>query len=158
METAIQRKVRYRGNLKKHLKCMNYLSLRPITESDLTNVEDTDRLFNEIKSLNFEKKKKIYLNQSDTVFNQIRLALRDSENESFYVITEHSFDSGILKLSSFNDFNWQFNFETLNFYHVSLLLYNFSNEITFWEADEDSENKIEVEIFGEDWTTILSKL
>lgn len=145
-ETILQRKIRYRGCLPKHLTQMNYLCLDKIGENDLWSINKTDMLFKELKKISFEHQA-IYYCKDFTVYEHIKLL----KNGPILVLCEHSFDSGILQIDSLDKFNWKFNFQTLDFYRVSLLMKDFTNQITFWERDEDN---FEIEIFGEIWSKI----
>ncbi len=144
MESLVQRKIRCRSNMVEHLKQMNYLSNIPIHEDDLLSIEKTDFIFKEYKENNF-RSSKILFEFDSSIIRKIKDELLEFDF-SFYLISEFSFDSGLLFIETVNQFNSAFDFFNLGFYRVSLLETNLENEITFWEEDN---NELEIEIKGD---------
>ena len=155
MESTRQRRIRCKANIQKHLKQMNYLCTTSVEENTLLSIEKTDEIFEEYKVLfKIKKAKKTVFKNKENIIEKIigKLLLFDCE---CYIISEFSFDSGLLIIPSLNFFNSSFNFDTLDFDRVTLLSTNFSNKITFWEESDDI---IEIEITGHEWIDALKDL
>ena len=98
------------------------------------------------------KKSKIFERNNIQIIDIIK-QISNFDCECF-LISEFSFDSGLLILPSIQFFNSSFNFQDLDFYRVTLVCTNFSNAITFWEVEE-SESSVQVEIVGTEWFDLL---
>lgn len=151
METNIQRKIRAKANMKEHLFQMSYLSGNNVVEEDLLDLETTDAIFKEYQQKSSPSNYYLIpqnVNLIGMIIDKLILS-----NAKCYLICEFSFDAGLL-IISINQFNCHFNFNHLNFYRVTIADVNLSDEIIFWEAEN---NQIEIEIKGK-WKDIVKQI
>ena len=160
METHLQRKIRHKANLSKHLKQLNYLYLKDIEEHDLLSIEKTDEFYNKLLAIKIAEENSLIIESHiyskqllDSIIKKI-----ESYQYRFYLLCEYSNDSGLLLMDSLKLFNTSFNFTNLGYYRVTMLSEDFLNGMSLWDIDqaEDSSfNYYEITYHGDFLSQIL---
>jgi hypothetical protein len=155
METALQRKIRSKVNMKRHLEQMNYLSTIPVLEKDLLSLEESDHIYSLLQNNKITKQQFFFkpILQNQILYEIKRYLL--TIDEKCYILCQYSFDCGVYVIESIRHFKPEFNYIDLGFYRVTLLSMSMQNEITFWEEDEGT---IEIEVSGDNWISIVSDI
>lgn len=150
METLEQKKRRLYGKqyLNKYLLELNLLTNKPVNETNLLSIIETDN----IKFLSDEYNYKITIafdNKSELA--DVISKMLNGKDCPCYLFTGYSDDCGALRIDSLESFNIDFSFNDEHSGLIRIISEDFRNKLVLDFFEENNEYSLEIEIYGKNW-------
>lgn len=151
METLEQKKRRLYGKsyLKEYLKELEAITNIDVSKKNLLSIVESDKVTFDRGSESY--KAKILFNDKERLLIFIGDLLELKDGEAF-LSTAYSKDCGLLQLNSLKDFNVNFNFNDEHSGLITIVLKDLSNKLLLDFYEENQEQYLEIEVYGDNWS------
>ncbi|MBB2145808.1 hypothetical protein GM921_09940 [Pedobacter sp. LMG 31464] len=149
METAEQKRRRIIGKQKisDYLIELNNILKINVSSKDLLTIEETDFILSNPYKLQTFFKKTILFEHKAELESAIVNNILESDYGYFIFISD-VLQCGAIRISSLNDFNFNFSYDDLNTGIISIVREDLSEKITLDFYEENWLKYIEIELFG----------
>jgi hypothetical protein len=158
MRTENQLKIAYKINIKKYLRELSCFSLRPITESDLLPVGQSNDILSRIRQLPKDDSHKFTIpfdeKYSVRFFAYIQ-QLYQTNPSSIYMWSDLSDVCGTCILNSITALNLEFSFDCSTEGIISFRTTDLKDKILFDFYEEDGQRWLDIETSGMNWPKII---
>lgn len=151
METLEQKKRRLYGksNLNEYLKELEAITKINVSQKDLLSIVETDKVIFDRDDKSY--KAKILFNDKERLLIFIGDLFKLKDGKAF-LSTAHSKDCGLLEMNSLKDFNVNFNLNDEHSGLITIVLKDLSNKLLLDFYEENEEQYLEIEVYGDDWS------
>lgn len=151
METLEQKKRRLYGKsyLKEYLKELEAITNIDVSKKNLLSIVESDKITFQTDGKPY--KAKVLFNDKERLLIFIGDLLELKDGKAF-LSTAYSKDCGLLQLNSLKDFNVNFKFNDEHSGLITIVLKDLSNKLLLDFYEENQEQYLEIEVYGDDWS------